>query len=507
MRVALNRVTSDCLKLIYDNVSAKEETLELVVPDVCADIGTVLDVRGALLLNSHKAKSEEIAVCLSVEITVIYAAEDSGKIQTLSATIPFDQTISAPGVSENARTVVRCRLCRCDARMLNPRKLLLRAETAMRVCAYCSDTFTLWDNLCADEACKVHILQKEIEHCLVTGIRERSFVISDEYRLPEEKGQNLKMLSAGTELCVQDAKPVGNKLVIKAEATTTTVFLNEEDGSLFSCVFSTLFSQIVETEAFGENMQDVVTLQLKDTEFTCLPSRENGFCVAVQLNICAFVVSMEKKCSTYIADAYSNNLTLEVETADVKAMKCMDFKTLRFNLKGKLQPRQTLSGICYTALDGVCAEAAGNTLSVKAIVSGAGKNEDGGREAIFVEMTAEESVDLTKGQSLKLISVCPETPVVVGTGQNTEVSVFVDVLYSVNESFEVTAICGIEAEEKCCVKNTQSPSFIMLCSNKEADLWTLAKTYGSTTELIKAANSADGDFSISRRPLLIPKAK
>ncbi len=506
MRVALHRVESDCLKPIFDKQIPKEETCELVVPDVCADIGKILDVRGQFLLTSQKSKADEIHINASVEITVIYAAEESGKVQFVSTNIPLDQTISVVGANENTKTTTRCELCSLDARALNPRKLLLRAVTSIGLCCYAPDVCVFWDNLSEGAQAPIHLLHKEVEHCLTIGIREKSFVVSDEYQLQQGKDKSSKMLSACTEICVDDAKSVGNKLIIKAAANTTAIFLNESDGSLFDEVFSSQFSQIIEVDTYGDNIENTVTIQLKDAEFTIIPGRENGFTVSAQLQMIAQAVCKENKNSMYVADAYSNKYIIEAETVCTKITKCMPTKTLKLSMRGKLQTKNPLTEIMYAAVTAVCTEINGNEIRCEIIVSGVGMAENEELDPIMLCLQAEEAIDLTKGQRLYISDVCCEAPVIIGVAQNAEINVDINLAYSINECMEIEAVCGIEINEDCPVDREHSPTLVVLCSDRDTDLWSLAKKYGSTMEMIENANSLDGDFSITRRPLLIPRA-
>lgn len=507
MRVALHRVESDCLKPIYDNDISKEETLELVVPDVCADIGKILDVRGQFLLSSQKAKADEIIICASIEATIIYAADGSGKVQYLTAKIPLDMTIPVIGADESSKIVARCQLCNLDARTLNPRKLLIRANVSARVCCLVPEKHVLWDNLCEGEKAPVYILQKEIEHTLIVCVREKSFVVSDEYRLPDSEDKSVKMLSAATEICVADAKAVGNKVVIKATANTTAVFLNESDGSLFDSTFSTQFSQIIEVETYGDNIMNSVDIRLKDAEFTMLSGRENGFVCSAQLHMTAQTVSREAKSSVYVADAYSNEYKLAAETSEVKLMKCLPEKTLMLNLRGRLQSRAALTEIMYAAISGLCTEVDGNEISCQVNVGGVGISEGGELEAIELKLSDNERVDLAVNQQLKLIYVCCEKTAIIGVGQNAEFSVDVAITYGIKEFMEINAVCCLEMSEECTVKGENRPSLVVICSHRESDIWSLAKKYGSTMEMIENVNKQGDEFSVSRRPLLIPRAK
>jgi len=507
MRVALHRVESDCLKTIYDNMISKEETLDLVVPDVSADIGRILDVRGQFLLSSQKARNDEIHISASVEVSVVYAAEDSGKVQYVMANIPFDMSLPLDGADEDTKLVTRWELCGLEARMLNPRKLLLRANVSAHIVAFAPDKFVLWDNLSEEEKTSVCVLKKEVGHTLVVGVREKSFTVSDEYRLPADKDQNAKMLSASTEICVQDVKAVGNKIVIKAVSKTVAVFVSENDGSLFDCLFSTMFSQIIEVDTFGDNITNSVGVWLKDAEFTMVNGKENGFICSASLQICAQTVSREAMLSTYAADAYSNEFSLNAETAETKMMRCIPTDNLMLDLKGRIKPKSTLTEIMYAGVAGVCTETQGDEIRLNVNISGVGRTESGELEAIELKLSSEEIIELSKGQRLNISSVCCDKPVITGSAQNAEISVGVEIKYCIKETFEIDAVCCIEIREDCPINKEDRPSLVVLCAERETDLWSLAKKYGSTMEMIENANIVNGEFSVRCRPLLIPRAK
>ncbi|NCB74193.1 MAG: DUF3794 domain-containing protein [Clostridia bacterium] len=507
MRVALHAATSHYFKPIYENEIVKEETMELVVPDVCADIGKILDIRGQLLRSSQKAKADEILICAAIEISIIYAADGNGKVQHLTAKMPLDMMVAVPGADENTKIVTKCELCNLDARTLNPRKLLIRANVSAHICCLAADKLVFWDNLCQDENASVYILQKEIEHTPVVCISEKSFVVSDEYRLSESGSMSVKMLSAQTEICVSDVKAVGNKVVIKAEANTSAVFLNEDDESLFDSKFSTQFSQIMELETYGESIMNTVCIRLRDAEFTMLSGRENDFICSAQYHMTAQAVSREAKCSAYIADAYSNEYKLTAETANMKLVKCLPEKTLMLNMRGKLQSRAALTEIMYAAISEICAEAEGSEISVRADVSGVGLSEGRELEAIELKLSANEKIELDMNQELRLKAVCCDKTAVLGMGANAEFSADVLIVYNIREYQEINAVCGLEMSEESILKGVGRPSLIVICSPREYDLWNLAKKYSSTMEMIENANKTADGFNVSRRPLLIPRAK
>jgi len=505
MRAALHCCEYDELKLLFETEVTKEETLELVVPDVCADVASVLDVRGQLLVSSQKAKTNEIAVSASVDVKVICVAE-GGAIQCISGVIPFEQSIAAEGVTENTGILVRCCLRSVEGRTLNPRKLLLRAELVIYAAAYGQQRTSYSDALAEGSDRSVHLLQKEFDCCAVRSVRDKSFTVSDEYRLPEDKGRDLKLLSTVTAVNAVDVKGVGTKLIIKANADTSAIFLNSADGSLFDATFSTEFSQIVEADAAGEDVDDTAFLQLKDAEFTCIPGRDGGFAVSAQLYLTAETIRREKRRQVYVADAYSNCKKLTVDTAQIKAPACPAMRELHFDLRERLPQKTPLSEIAYVAVSSVCAEANGNTVTVRSRLGGAGTDADGTPASVSMELYGKQDADMKAGAKLTVLSVSAEKPQVIGAAGEAELALSVCVVCSATSTSDITAVTSLTFDDDAPALE-QGPSLIVLCSARDADLWALAKKYGSTTDAIRAANGGDTGFDADRRPLLIPRER
>ncbi|MGI5978633.1 MAG: DUF3794 domain-containing protein [Oscillospiraceae bacterium] len=504
MRAALHCCEYDEQKLIFETEVSREETLELVVPDVCADIAAVLDARGQLLLASKKTGSNAVIISASVDVKVICAAED-GRIQCVSGVIPFDQSIPAEGVTENDSVIVRCRLMAVEARTLNPRRLLLRAEVMFCCEVYTPQRVSLCDGPAPDADASLHVLQKTFACCPVRTVRDKSFSVSDEYTLPEERGKNLKLLSTVTEVNVDDVKGVGSKLIVKARTETNAVFLNVDGDGLFSEHFSTAFTQIIEVEAAGDAFDDTVHLQLRDAEFTCLPGREGGFAVSAQMFLTAQAVRREKCERTYVADAYSNSCALRLTSAQVRSVSAPERKELRFDMQEKLPQKTPLSELSYLTVSTVSAEADGGFVTLRARLSGEGTDADGQPAPVFMELYSRQEFPEKPGARVTVLSVAAETPSVLGAAGEASVMLGVVVSCAVSESVEISAVTALAVDEDAPAA-APGPSLVVVCSQRECDLWTLAKKYASTTDAIVAANGGESGFSLSRRPLLIPRA-
>lgn len=497
MRTELHRVRSDCYKLLFGTEGKKEETLELVVPDRCGDIVKILDVRGQLFLSSKKLKDGEAELCSRAELCVIFSSEN-GEIEYVPAQLSIEQSFTMADIPEDCQLIANVRMASLDARALNPRKLLIRVECCASVCCYAPDSFTLWDGFCESEAPAAYIQRKELSHNLITDMREKSFTISDEYSLPA-KYAGAKMLSAETELCVYDSKPVGNKLVFKVNANTTALFLNPEDDSLFKCDFTTQFSQIIEIEACEET-ECIVLAALKETEFVALPERELP-CFSMRLTMLAQAMCVKSVCSVYVSDAYSTSCELNCESERVHYWRMSAHQRLRIPLKGKLPFKGDSDCVIYLAPIAASCRAEGARVICTVQLCGIGQGEESEPFPIKLTLSAEEALSLAAGEKLLLHNLCCE-PVCIE--KDCDVSLVVTADFCVVCEDEVCAISALEFGEACSCE--ELPALTVLITPGKHDTWTLAKKYRSTEELIIAANRCGEDFDVCRRPLLIPRA-
>lgn len=498
MRLPLERKESECLKLIYNDKISGEESCELVIPDTCGDVGTILDVRGQVLISSKKSSDDSICVSAVVDVDVLFLEEDGESVHCVSAKLPFELSTAVNGANEDTQIVADIELCSTDARMLNPRKLLIRAELISYVRCYNEDRFVLWEDVSCNDDYAVHLQKKHLEHSLTAGVGEKSFSLSDEYAMPKTGDDSAKLLSCVTKLCVNDVKTVGNKLIFKAVAETNALFLSC-DGEVFSSIFETQFSQIIESDSAQDEPQVDIILYLTSADFVLLPDKEDGV-IAVNFKISAQSVCVVNTCSAYIADAYSCRFPLEIEKADVPVFSISPAKKQKLRLEGTFG--DVSCNVLYAYCAGVCMGIEGGKVSFRADIRGVGKGSDG--ELIPLEATLKGCEETAPEDHQHIIISCLCCgPLTVTQNSNLCIDLFYDM--AICEHGELRAICALEIDEDCPVDSDSRPSLVIICANNGADLWTIAKKYGSDIDAIIAANSLHGEFSETMRPLIVPK--
>ncbi len=265
MEAELKKTGIDRYNAVFSACFSREETAETVVPDVLPDIAKIIDTDASVFLRGKEAVNGRAAVTGSLEITVIYLPDGEQCLRKLSLTLPFSASADAPEIREGCRMVAKLTLNSADARLLNPRKVLVRADVCSCIACYERDSLEMTKEISAEHG--VQTLQKSASFSFVGSVSEKTFVLSDEYQLSASKpalGEPLKMKA---EVSASDVKGVGNKLIFKGTARVTLLYTAAEGGQPVSEEFSTNFSQLLEMEGAGEDTFAELTIMLTGAYF------------------------------------------------------------------------------------------------------------------------------------------------------------------------------------------------------------------------------------------------
>lgn len=486
MEAALNRIEINGLKRVCSACISCEETAESVVPDVLPDICEIVDADGIVLLRTKTAETGRVSLSGIVNTTVLYMPEDGSGICRLSIEMPFSISYDCGEVDENSRPEAMVRLRTMDARMLNPRKVLIRADLEADICAYNESTRTVCGGIEDGSEAGIHILGREFSFTSVSSVKEKTFVLTDEYQLPASMPPLGVMLKERLELSVDDVKSVGNKMIFKGIAKFDLLYTGEE-GEPLSAAWSSSFSQILEMDVVCDNPEMQVSLMLTGAYFEPLDTAQDGRVITTELHIVAQAKCMERTECAYIADAYSNRYDLNMRTESMEFYSVERSVALRETVRDLMETPESVNEIVgvYTAFGQVAVEqgTVRCPVSVRAIYKDAGGVLLSSTKRVMAQCAFEvEERAYLEGVTVRCAEVYA-SPVSGGI----DLRLPVDVTANICKKIKIDAVTEITADTEQPISTASTPSVTVLQS-PSSDLWTLAKKYRSTPELILAAN-------------------
>lgn len=143
MELELKRDAIHCFETVADVTICQEETQEAIVPDACPDILRIVEVCGQACLTGKQAR-EGMGHRLrhGARLGAVSAGDGGMSCSHMELSVPFTCQVEAPGLTSQGTILADPRLRWAEARVLNPRKILLRVDLAVeiRACQPCERT-------------------------------------------------------------------------------------------------------------------------------------------------------------------------------------------------------------------------------------------------------------------------------------------------------------------------------------------------------------------------------
>ena len=142
----------NCYDTLLETTQFQEETQESIVPDACPDILRIVDTEAAVCLKSKEAQEGRLEVSGTARCAILYLPDGAQELRRMTVAIPFSCAMDVPGLNRSCRIAAFPRAQGADARMLNPRKVLVRVDLAVEIQAFAPQTASFCSGVeCGEE--------------------------------------------------------------------------------------------------------------------------------------------------------------------------------------------------------------------------------------------------------------------------------------------------------------------------------------------------------------------
>lgn len=494
----LNKKRIRCFKKVYEAALSREETAESVVPDTQPDIAEILDTDGMVMLRSKDSEPGRAGISGSISATVLYRPEAGWGVKALNVTMNFSVYAESAAITEESRLSATVRICAIEARMLNPRKVLIRAEVLVTLSCFEEGELEVFDGL--EDAGDTQVLLASCRFSPVTDVREKTFVINEEFQMPATKPVAGELLKQRVELVSEEVKSVGNRLIFKGAAQISLLYAASGDSPVSALTFSAAFSQILEMDEMSEQADAEIRLMLTGAYFETHP---DGRSLTCELHLVAQAIVSDNGEMSYIADAYSNTNELRLESEVMETVSIERRQPLRETIRDTIETSATVRDIIQVYPVMGIAEVSGGRVRCPVTVTVIYSDDADVIRSVRRSFTVESSVEIGPLMEAAVTEIRGAEAFASPAAGGLEFRMPVDIDLLITSRHRCSAITGIEVDEESPVNTSQWPSVTVLMRRDGADVWELAKRYRSTPELIEMANSGEGDDNL----LLIPRAR
>ncbi len=497
MEAKLKIADFDCYNKSFSIVQRKEESRDAVVPDTQPDIAEVLYCAGKVLIRSKDVSAGRVRIEANIPASVLYRGEDS-KIYTVELNVPVFMGAEDEKIKDESLATAQLTLLGLEARALNPRKVLVRAEMAAEICAFERDKLSVTDGV--DDDGHIHSRIAEHEISPISAVTEKTFALTDEISLPPAVGERPQIIESGCECVVDEVKSVGTKLIIKGRVKSQLLLINE-DNELCHLEPVTDFSQII--EAGTEMGAGSKLVWLTPSGAYCHISSESEGRLALEFHMVAQIVCRSDIKLHCLDAAYSNRYELVPQWSELKVERVSEPGVIRENLRQLFETARSLNEVLYaSARIGRAVFEKGKMLlpvTFAALCAGGdGPWCEKRRTEIAFRLPAEDMDFSLKSAEILDCAVLP-----VPGGLELRLELAVEVCAREEESLRFIATLGYDEEKP--IDNSEKPSLVLLRLKNEDELWDIARENCSNVEAILAANGIEDHADALGKLILIPK--
>ena len=482
MEVNLKREAIEYCTPVYSDTLLREESLETVASDTLPDIVRILDADAAVYLRTKTLQQGRIQIEGSIRGTVLYIGEDSERLQKIETELPVTFMADADGTEETDVLAANVCVSSVDAKLLNPRKILFRASVCAAVTVYRSVTASLPAE--AEPTAGLYTLTDTKTVSFLAGIEEKSFLVSDEAELPAGCPPVEKLLCYSHTETVDELKQVGGKMILQGTVRLDTLYLTAGDNAPLHQSFRIPFSQILDISN-GKAELSTVILTSGGCYLEPLSGSDGSTSLHLELHLCAQTLCRSETEIHYIADAYSLKNACRLETDSIRTLCVPRPTVLRQSLRETIETPDSPKDILYTRVTAAFPVCTDKGISENICIRILYRTQRGSISALNRVVPLMFEGNTAAGTSL------PESArfgdVYAAAGENAvELRCPVELPMDASNSAELTYVSAMELEDEA-AEETERPSLIVIRLGTES-LWSIAKKFGSTCELIRSAN-------------------
>lgn len=512
MELNLKKEDFEYYEAVAETPFSFETTQEAIVPDYCADVARIVDTTGCVLVhNKEMTPDGRVEVNGVIKATVLFVPEAGREVCALHLSIPFHNYCDGRDLSECSRYCVRGSLRSIDSRLLNPRKLLTRAEITLEVCAYQPRTVALCTAAGEGEE-DLQVLEDSADTTVITDVLEREFTYVEELTLSASRKGVQEILDSRTAVYPSEAKIVGNKLVLKGIIRGEILF--KDTGNEIGCLSQEyLFSQIVETTASEERGSAKAVFDLTGYEYLIGSenSADDAHTVTMSLHIRSCIEVMETKQLRFLSDMYSTRKELTLERQTLSLTENVRSFTKKQSMREVLETAVAVKQVVYITVScGACTCQSGEEGTIAEAQVGVKCLYLDENDTLLLaerELTIKGETEAGEDESPKIRLQCPGELTAAPSPEGIEVRFPLEFLISTGSRTQKPCVASAEVEDLP-AGGERSASLVLRKFDKGTRLWDIAKMYRTTGADILAANQLAGEGDISPdKLLLIPRHK
>lgn len=497
MELAIKELPIDFYRQKNSETLYQEQTAEIMIPESLPEIRRIVDAFGNVVLQEKRMEGGEVRLSGGVQAGVVYVPEGDEDVQSMDAWLPFSFRKSTD--VQDGCLIVRTWLKSIDARMVNSRKAIVRANIGVELWQLAPEQVQLASVIDAPKA--LQMLQNSYPVLLPVACGEQEFRVQDELTLPDTGPAIERILKWEITPTVEESRMIGNKAVFQGDVVVQALFLGT-DGSVNTYIGQLPYSQYVELPGEWPDGSVVVFPTVTNAQIETDGQMESRT-LLVDLNLLAQVCVFDQIVFALNEDAYAVGAALAPTWQQINLQPILDAQTIRENaeLQASCKARRVVqTSVC---VDQPVLRRNQDQVTAVAALSGNLLYLDSDGQLQNKALRGECACSTQMGENCRCRPHCrmegaPELSI---GAESVRIRLPLQFELQVVQDAQWQNLAGGEITDT--EADTKRPSVIVR-PWRGGELWPLAKELGTTVAEIESANHITGTQAPENEVLLIP---
>lgn len=498
-KLSINKLVAEKREIIFAEG-------DMIVPDSKPDILNTICTSGVVSIYKKEVQEEKMRIDGTINTYIMYMPDGSeDTVRGLNASLDFSENIGIQNCKEGMDDITDIKIKSIEAKVLNGRKISIKATLEVNVRIYSKEEVEIINNM--ENADNIQILKEDLTVNSLVGSGETKIYAKD--NIPIDSIDNLaEILKAEINLVDKDIKISYNKVLTKAEAEVTFMYLTE-DNRINKVTYKIPVVGFIDIQDVTEENLCDVNYEIRN--IVIKPNSQEEHSIYVEIEIQAKCSVYEIKQINLIQDMYSPTENLNFET---KQILTMTEKQSVKNIK-QIREKINLKDIENESLIDVDVEPNiinENKINTKILYEG-----EMNLRFIFVNQRMQIDIKETKipfeytvenlqnGESLNTNN-CLEIKskdFIIQDGGDINCNIDMETNTNMYRTANINMIDSIQEDGE---REEQDYSIMMYIVKKGDTLWKIAKEFGSTIDGIARVNGIeDKNLIFPGQKLFIPK--
>lgn len=478
-----------------------------IVPDVKPDVLSIVSANGNVCIYKKEIQDGRVKIDGSINAYVIYIADDEqSSMRALNANIDFSRSIEMKETNSDMQLESRFELASMECKILNGRKINLKANLQASLTAYSNENVEYIDSV--EDRQDIQLLNEKM--CINSLIGRGSTRVYAKDTVAIDNVDNLsEIMKVSISLESKENKISYNKVLTKADTVLKIMYLTD-DGRINTANATIPVMGFIDMQDVSEENICDVSYELKN--IIIKPNNVEEHSVHVEAEIEVFCAVYKKQEINIIQDLYSKTAEINYTRKTMKVIKEKNEMSELFNMrkqerideikqnriydveaKPSIISSQIEDGrITYNGemnLTFIYAEENSSRVSVKTLV-----------EPFEFSVT---SPNITNKAKIETNIGVMKKDFVIMADSTIDMKIDLNFNISITKESEINLIESIEELES---RNREAFSIVIYYTKVGDTLWKIAKRFGSTVDEIARVNCIEKpDVIMPGEQLFIPR--